>query len=331
MKKTVTLILICALTMALLAGCADKPAETTSGSPPPVSTPPSESADTPSPTVSDTASPSETPPTEQGFVFTAENFPRIDGSTATIPLGQAVMATLLGITRAETEDKIQFSGTNNAYNRLGYGETDLLIVYEGTEDVMEWADEQFDIAPIGRDALVFLVNTKNPVESLTTQQVRNVYTGAVSNWNEVGGADSEIKAFQRNETSGSQVMMQKLVMKGTEMTDAEKTVVISEMGGLVDAIAAYDNSSTGIGYNVYYYVSQMKLDENIKLLSIDGVEPTSENIGSGKYPFVNEFYAIVRKDAAKDSPERILFNWLQGDYAKELMRSEKYVPLSYPR
>ena len=327
MKKIISLILACVLIFALFTGCADKPAVTPSDSPPPT-----ENSASPSPT--DTGTPPSTPappetasPPAQGFAFTAENFPRIDGSTATIPLGQAVMATLLGIPRGDTEDKIQFSGTNNAYHNLSNGTTDLLIVYEGTEEVMEWANEQFDIAPIGRDALVFLVNVKNPVESLTVQQLRDVYTGAVSNWNEIGGANSEIRAFQRNETSGSQVMMKKLAMQGLEMTDPETTVVISEMGGLVDAIAAYDNSSTGIGYNVYYYVSQMKLDENIKLLSIDGVAPTSENIGSGKYPFVNEFYVIVRKDAAEDSPERLLFNWLQGDYAKGLMRSERYVPI----
>jgi hypothetical protein len=102
------------------------------------------------------------------------------------------------------------------------------------------------------------------------------------------------------------------------------------MGGLVDMIASYDNGKNAIGYNVYYYVTQMKRDENIKLLSIDGAAPSPETIGSGEYPFVNDFYAVIRKDALENSPARLVFNWLQTADAKKLMAREGYVPIAAP-
>lgn len=259
--------------------------------------------------------------------WTENEFPRIDGSTATIPLGQAVTATLLGKSRDEAMAYTEFTGTNSAYLKLANNETDLLIVYEGSRETMEQLGDIFEIAPVGRDALVFLVNVKNPIDSLTTEQIQSIYKGEITSWKDVGGEESEILAYQRNETSGSQTMMKKLVMNDMKMANPEGGLVVGEMGALVNYIASYDNSNSAIGYNVYYYVTQMKLDENIKLLSVDGVTPAPETISKGEYPFINDFFAVIRKDAPQDSPERRLFVWLQGEEAKKLMESEGYVPV----
>jgi ABC-type phosphate transport system substrate-binding protein len=263
------------------------------------------------------------------FKWTPESFPRLDGSTATIPLGQAVAAAFLGLTREETEPYIAFSGTDPAYEKLANGETDLLIVYEASPETLEYYAGAFDLAPIGRDALVFLINKQNPVNNVTAEQIAKIYSAdGIANWREVGGEDGEIRAYQRNTPSGSQTMMEKLVMQDVPLAPAPSNLVIGEMGGLVDMIASYDNGKNAVGYNVYYYVTRMKQDENVKLLSIGGVAPSPETIGSGEYPFVNDFYAVIRKDAPKDSPERLLYGWLQTADAKKLMTREGYVPIA---
>ena len=97
------------------------------------------------------------------------------------------------------------------------------------------------------------------------------------------------------------------------------------MGSLVDAVAIYDGAENAIGYNVYYYVSTMKLDENIRLLSVNGVAPSTKSIASGSYPFVNDFYAVIRSDAPKGSPQRILFDWIQTTDGQALVSHEGYV------
>lgn len=89
-------------------------------------------------TVADT--PATTPAPGQ-FVFTRENFPRLDGSTATVPLGQAVASVLLGENRESVSDLAQFHKTSRAYYNLVDGSADLLLVAEGGEDSYAYRDE----------------------------------------------------------------------------------------------------------------------------------------------------------------------------------------------
>ncbi|MDR0916590.1 MAG: substrate-binding domain-containing protein [Oscillospiraceae bacterium] len=310
MKKLLTLVLALALTLSI-AGCNN-----TTVDPVPSATPSAESTVSPSPT-----------PTPEGFELTAENFPRLDGSTATIPLAEAVVATLLGIPRAEAAEFINFSTTTYAYQNLMREETDLLIVYEGLKETMDYVRDEFILAPIGRDALVFLVNAENPIDDITEEQLIAIYRGEITNWNQIGGSDGEIIPYQRDESSGSQSMFRKLVVGAAELVEAPAGLVISGMYGLVEAIANYDNGPRAIGYNVFYYVTQMKDDENVKMLSIGGVMPSSETIASGAYPYCNDFFAVIRKDTPLESSTYAVFNWLQGAQARDLMSHEHYVPL----
>jgi len=308
-KRLLFLLMSCALILGL-AACGASGAASASPSEPTASV-------SPTPTVSESPSP-------EAFAFTQENMPRIDGSTATIPLISAVRSVLLGI---EREDDVTVSGTDNAYVNLIDGKTDVLLVYSPSPDTLDYADGQgvkLEMAPIGKDALVFLVNSKNPVQSLTDEQIVGIYSGKITNWKDVGGKDAEIRAYQRQLLSGSQTMMNKLVMKGTPMAEAPAGYVIGEMGGLVDAVATFDGAEYSIGYNVYYYVSRMKLDDNIRLLSVGEVAPSTDSISSGDYPYVSDFYAVIRSDAPEGSPQRILFNWIQTADGQALVRSEGY-------
>ncbi len=281
----------------------------------------------PSPTATPSNSPQPTAaatPTPEGFKFTKSNMPRIDGSTATIPLISAVRSVLLGAPR---EDNTAVSGTDNAYLKLINGQTDILLVYAPAQASLDSAKNQnvkLEMAPIGKDALVFLVNKKNPINSLTEKQLVDIYSGKTLNWKDLGGKDAEIRAYQRQLLSGSQTMMDKLVMKGTPMAKAPASFVIGEMGTLVDAVAVYDGAENAIGYNVYYYVSRMKLDENVRLLSVNGIAPSTKSISSGDYPFVNDFYAVIRSDAPKNSPQRILFDWIQSEEGQTFVGHEGY-------
>lgn len=261
------------------------------------------------------------------FAFTEENYPKVDGSTATIPLIEAVESVLLD--KPRTEINVSVSKTSGAYTALANGTADILFVYDGGDEIREElnADDIFDTVPIGKDALVFLVNTDNPVDNLTTEQVRKIFSGEYTNWSQVGGSDEPIRAYQRGEGSGSQALMDKLVMDGLSMADPAMVKVIGDMGGLVDAVADYAGGPNAIGYNVYFYVTEMKTNEFIKTLSIDGVEPTYESIQSGEYPFVSEFYSVIRKDESEDSPARALHEWMLTAEAQNLMASENYVAL----
>lgn len=263
--------------------------------------------------------------------FTRENMPRLDGSTATAPLAQAVAAVLLGESEEEVADLIDFSRTTESYRQLMQGNADLLIAAEPNAavfDEMEEAGFEVQMEPLATDALVFMVNENNPVDSLTAEQLRGIYSGEITNWGEVGGADLEIVPFQRNAESGSQVLMEKLVMDGTKMTEPPEGYMIASMGGLMDAVKEYDNSSNAIGYSVYYYAHDMQMAGGLKLLKIDGVAPEAATIRSGEYPFLNPYYVAMNAAEPEGSMTRVLYDWLLGPDGQKLVDMKGYVSVN---
>jgi phosphate transport system substrate-binding protein len=325
MKRITAFLLFFVLIFSLFACSGKGPAGATGPSAPSAS-----ESDAPSTETGTEASPSTEPSAETDhFIFTRENFPRMDGSTSTIPLGQAVACVLLGEQRNDVADLALFNKTTQSFRNLMNGECDILIVAEPNADVYEeltQAGFEYEKTPIATDALVFIVNATNPVSNLTTAQVQNIYAGGITNWSKVGGDDVEIRAFQRNADAGSQALMEKLVMKGLEMMTPPEGYTVGEMEGLISAVKSFDGSAQAIGYTVYYYAEDMKMAEGLKILSIDGVEPNDETIASGAYPFLNPYYAVIAADEPEDSPARILYNWLLSPEGQNLIKTEGYVP-----
>jgi len=262
-------------------------------------------------------------------LFTTETMPKIDGSTANIPLAELILKRITDMDQDEIDKRINFTTTPNSYMNLGYGSTNLLLVYEADDEtkqqLIDYSYSEFEYYEIGLDALVFLTNINNPVDSITTQQLQDIYTGKITNWKELGGEDKPIVPFQRIEKSGSQALMRKLVMGNLEMTQAPEELAPGEMGGLMTALADYDNESNSIGYSVYYYAKNMFALPNLKLLAIDGVAPSNATIADASYPFINPFFAVIRKDTAADSNERKLLNWILSDKGKQTIIDSGYV------
>ncbi|MCL2663079.1 MAG: substrate-binding domain-containing protein [Oscillospiraceae bacterium] len=275
----------------------------------------------------------EDPPVQhEHFVFTYENFPRLDGSPATAPLAQAAACVLLGESRENVADMTIFTRTTQAFRNLAAGESDILIAGEPTPDVLSDLDRQgfnIEMAPIAIDALVFVVSASNPVDNLTTEQLREIYTGTITNWQQLGGNNSDIEAFQRNEEAMSQVLMQKLVMDWQPMADAPTQIFSTdfEMGDSISAIKGFDGSEGAIGYTMFYYADVMEIAAGLKVLSIDGVIPGAETIKNGQYPLLNPYYAVISADEPEDGPVRIMFNWLKTEDGQNLISRQGYVSL----
>lgn len=263
--------------------------------------------------------------------LTEEEFPLLDGSTACIPLMAQMMAdTVIGMDLETAQSSISVSTTAYAWEQFGLYDNGakMLVVYEAPEYVKQElaeANAELEQKPIGRDALVFIVNETNPVQSLTQQQLRDIYAGKITNWKEVGGEDLAIVPFQRGEDSGSQTLFRKLLIQDGELLDPPTELAPAAMGELVDSIAAYNNSANAIGFSVYYYIDQMYSQPGLRLLAVDGVAPSNETIASEEYPLCNEFYAVLRADAAPDSPERRLYDWLDTDAGQACIQKSGYV------
>lgn len=259
--------------------------------------------------------------------YTYETYPKIDGSTATLPLSYALASNMLGISQNQAEIITKHSKTENAYNNLISGKADMLITGQPNAERIAKAKEQgveFETYDFALDGFVFMINKENPVTSLTTQQIQDIYQGKITNWKEVGGNDAQIIPFQRNEDSGSQAHMRNDFMKGLKMIDP-KTNRINAMGEIIDMVAEYDNAKDSIGYTVYYYLSKMHTSDNVKALGVDGVIPTDETIRTGEYPYIIRYSIVIRKDEPQDSEVRKIIEFLKSDEGKALVKNTGFV------
>jgi phosphate transport system substrate-binding protein len=269
-------------------------------------------------------------PKKVSLQLSLDEYPRMDGSTANLPMMAEIMSRVCDITLEEAEELTSCTKTSNAWSNIANGNADILLVYEAAEDTKAYLDTvgtELEITPLGRDALVFINNEQNPVENLTQQQLIDIYTGNVANWNEVGGEDLEIIPYQRVATSGSQSLFMKLLMKDIVPMDAPMELRPAEMGMLIDELARYNNEGNALGYSVFCYASYMYQQPGLKMIAVDGVQPSDETIADGSYPLLNEYYLVIRADEPEDSPARQLRNWILTDEGRAAIIEAGYIPM----
>jgi phosphate transport system substrate-binding protein len=220
------------------------------------------------------------------------------------------------------------NGTHAAYVNLIEGRTDLILVARAPSpdevQLAEVADVTLDVRPVAVDAFVFLLHQDNLLEGLTLDQIRAIYAGQIANWQEVGGVDAKINAYQRNPNSGSQELMLSLVMQGMEMASSPPEMIGMSMTGPYNQM---HSDSHGIAYSIYYYKEQMAPKTNVKLCAVDGVAPTREHIFDRTYPLSSEVYAVVRSDLPDGSSARVLLNWLLSAEGQAVVDESGYVPV----
>lgn len=261
-------------------------------------------------------------------VFTLETYPKVDGSTVTIPLSEAICAALTKKTLDEVRPFIKHNTTHPAYLNLIDKKTDLIFVTSPSADELKYAKEkgvELEVVPIVSEAFVFLVNAQNPVDALTLAQIQKIYTGEIKNWKEVGGEDQAIIAYQRPVNSGSQTGFLDLVMKGLKPMTPPMDQIPVGMGELIDIVASFDHQAAGIGYSYYYFVMDMWGDQNIKLMKVDGIYPDKTTISTKKYPITTAYYAVYRKDEKSGSDVRKIVKWLLSDEGQLLAEDAGYV------
>jgi phosphate transport system substrate-binding protein len=263
----------------------------------------------------------------------SENFPVLDGATAAYPIYAAMGQAMYRIPEnSRWEDFVDHyltcSNTSGGYQRLIDGDADVFFGAQPStrqQEVAAAAGKKLDLTPIGREAFVLFVNADNPVSSLTTTQVQDIYSRRITNWKQVGGRDEQIIPFQRPEDSGSQTVMQARVMQGQPMAAPLRDEQIDGMGGILSEVAEYRNSTAAIGYSFRWYATVMNGNPGIRLLAIDGVAPTPENIRNGSYPYAVEVYAVTAGTTNPNAAKVV--DWVVSDEGQALIEKVGYVGL----
>lgn len=250
---------------------------------------------------------------------------RVDASLATQPLMDAYVEGL-----KDYNLKKDYTNTDPAYTKLINGETDLIIVTEPSSDELKRASDagvELEVTPVVNEGFVFFTNVNNLVNGLSLKEIQDIYTDKITSWNQVGGDNAKIIAYQRPENSGSQTGMLSLVMKDKKIKEPKKEEYIESMAGIIDAVANYDNSKDSIGYSYYYYATTMYGNENIKFLAVNGVSPNHDTIKDESYPLITAYYIVTLKGTENGAVSKVKEAMLESK-GQEIARNAGYIEIN---
>lgn len=272
----------------------------------------------------------ETLPQTDALDDLRNNLPIMDGSTSLIPLEAGIRAALYGKTIEEATLDVVHSTTWDSFWNLLSGNVDLVFSVPLSQEQWDYAANQgvtLETVPIAKEGFVFVVNAENPVDTLTQEQLRDIYSGKITNWSEVGGLDEAIIPYQRNNDSGSQNYMITF-MGDTPLMDAPTEMRPTSMSGLMDVVALNDNARGAIGYSVYAYAADMYGNGNdIKFIQVDGIAPSKATMASGDYPLLGENIAVFNANAPEDGYVRQLVDWICSYDGQLALAQAGYVTL----
>ncbi len=284
----------------------------------------------------------DTPPS----LHITKNHPRLDGAIALLPVyGAAAQALYTDVATEEyweyeeetapqlphIFDLVDCTNTPSAWERLINGDIDIFFGAPPSQAQLQMAYEaglEPVLTPIAKDAFVFMVNVNNPVDGLSTAQIRDIYRKNITNWAEVGGEAEKILPFQRPDGSGSQTTMSEMVMDGLDMAMPLREEYAEGMGDIINSVAEFRNRKEAIGYTFRWYATVQFPSDQVKLLAVDGVSPLPEKISSDAYPFTTQFVAVTCRQPSPES--RDLIQWLLGPEGQALIAKTGYIPLNTP-
>lgn len=284
--------------------------------------------------------------------ISTENYPKVDGATSTRALNNMIACKLLGVDYIWSEstgggernvlpaydywetskeyygfsdflaERVKTSQTHGAFMNLIDGNADIILVSSKPSPDESAHANQMGVTliqtPVALDAFVFIVNEANPVKSLTTEQIRRIYTKQITNWSEVGGRNSEMAVFTRPRNSGSEETLREVVMNGLEPADFPESAQVQGMGAVFSEI---QGSEDGICYTFNNYKEMIaQIPEGIaSKIAVDGVFPDKTTIGNRTYPFTTEVYAVIRSDLDHNSMAYKFYEWLKTESAKTVL------------
>ena len=254
-----------------------------------------------------------------------EKLPILDGAAAVFPVYSAFVNETYPNTTKLNDGVFEYNNTVRGYSLLAQKKTDIFFGGYPSEEQIDFAREnntEFVYTEIAKEAFVFFVHKDNPVENLTQEQVKKIYSGEITNWKEVGGDDEDIVAFQRNEGSGSQSRLKRF-MADTPIMEAPTEQVNDFMVGIIDKVSDYKNKTNSIGFSFRYYMEGIIKNPNVKILKIDGIEPNIENIREEKYPITGSLYAVTYKDNNNENVQKLL-DWILSKEGQEIIEKTGY-------
>ncbi len=261
-----------------------------------------------------------------------DDLPIMDGALALYPIYASLAQNVYDRDAYEAnKDSVMFTNTLKAYDGIISGERDVIFVAGASEKQAEKAASvgaELVFTPIGKEAFVFLVGKNNPIDNITTEQIKNVYSGKTAMWSTLGWkGGGKIIAFQRPEGSGSQTGLQQIM--GKLPIAAPRPLPDESLIGtnsLMKQISVeYNGVQPALGYSYKFFAESMLPNPDAKILSVDGVYPNTETIRSGSYPFTVEYYAVTNGEPQGNT--KLLIDFINSEQGREITEKVGYTAL----
>lgn len=237
----------------------------------------------------------------------------IAGGTAHIPVMKKAAKRIM---KSNSDIRITIAGGGSGVGIQKVGEG-LVNIGNSGRKASEAEQTKYGLVlfPFAVDGVATVVHAKNPVNNLSSEQVRAIFAGTITNWKEVGGTDAKINIYSRDESSGTRaVYWKKLLKKGPLATAAN---IVASNGAMKSAISRDVN---GIGY-----VSIGHLDDSVKAPLLDGVVVNQKTAKDGQYPIVRKLYMNT-----KGQPNGIVKSFIEfimSPDCNEIIKSSGYIPM----
>ena len=169
------------------------------------------------------------------------------------------------------------------------------------------------------DGIAVIVNADSAVADLTVEQIAQIFTGEITNWAQVGGADSDIACIGREGGSGTRDGFESIT--GTK----DKCVLVQELTSTGAVIEAVKNNPQAIGYAS---LSAVEGKDGVKAITVGGVACTEDTVLDGTYAIQRPFVLVTRENEALSDVAQAYFDWATSSAASELIRSAGAVPVA---
>ena len=293
-KKLVAMAACAAMSVVMMTGCNSKTSSdnSTSGS---------TSGTTPE-VVTTTEAPSKTENKNLSGTIS------LAGSTSMQKLADALAETFMEANSGVTVT-VEYSGSSAGIESLLGGSCDIGDASRNLKDSEKEGGAVENIVAI--DGIAVIVDKSNSVAGLTKQQLSDIYTGAITNWSEVGGSDTPIVVVGREAGSGTRGAFEEIL----KVEDACKYAVECDSTGAAMAKVASTEGAIG-------YVSLDVLDDSVNALKLDEVEPTSDNIVAGTYFLCRPFVMATKGEISEQSElVQAFFDFVKSDEGKAVIKA----------
>ncbi|MCP4136682.1 MAG: PstS family phosphate ABC transporter substrate-binding protein [bacterium] len=242
----------------------------------------------------------------------------IKGSTTVLPITQKCAEAYRK--KKKVSISIEGSGSGNGIKALIDGSCDIANssrAMKGKE--IKKAKEKGINAEehvVAYDMIVPVIHPENPVKNVTMNQLKAIYSGSISNWKELGGADKKIVVISRDTSSGTYEVWHKKVM---QKTDVRKDALLQASNGAVASAIA--TNVKAIGYIGFGYINQ-----TVKPIMVNNVVGTLENGKSGKFPISRKLFMYSNKDRIT-AEAKAFIDYIVGTEGQSLVKKAGFIPL----